>query len=779
VLLGPTPLAEQGSLACEPACDSASLVPLLTSGDPDVVGLRARGDGQRADLYERRLRAVFELRARLRTAAPGNRGATWEAVAAQHGVRVSMLRRLDLALRREGYTALVPVKGLALRGRSRAIPQELQRILLDLYCCGARLGADHLMRAAAAWCQERRLPVPSMRTIQRFVASPRNVPPLLRVASRDGRRTFEEKMSARLTRDPASVEPGSWLCFDHRLADTLVLVPDGQGQGWPAAMRRLPCPCGSGSERGKCCSAKRPWWTAGADVATGAIVAVRVSLQPNSTVVCSAIRDAILAWGAPDTIYRDNGKDFQAHLFDGEGVDFARPDPKVLKGHKRWPAAAGPDVEGNIAWQVLGIKFVNAVPYSAWSKPVEAIFGAFARRFERLLPGWTGSRPADRPEKLKSELQTGTMLALKEYVETLRKAVEIWNTERPIGERDAPPLELWKSRMQPPNIVPKDALTFLLQRESTQTVRQGKIKVAGRDYMSNALALLTERKLLVRYDTEHPEEVFVYAPDGTCLCVPQLPRAAFGLWGESNVRAAAARRAQREHVRDLAVQIKGTATDLKDPLAVGEAIRKRLAVLTVATVRGRMEGQARAHEAAGQPEAADAPPARPDLTWRDIENLVKRFERRGRTSARGGQIAVLLRPLLRLGANLYVYMDGLGGFLPTAQDLIAECRGKLQDPQWGAAARMGGAEVHDFLAWFGIAVPAPGRRPLPAPNPDLGEAVADQVQARAGLAAGEERTRQNRERVKHILADAAQKRTPTIYESDMAAFRARLRAKAQ
>ncbi|HUS79697.1 MAG TPA: Mu transposase C-terminal domain-containing protein, partial [Armatimonadota bacterium] len=236
-------------------------------------------------------------------------------------------------------------------------------------------------------------------------------------------------------------------------------------------------------------------------------------------------------------------------------------------------------------WQHLGVELVTAIPHQPWSKHIESLFGAWSRRNENLLPGYTGRRAEDRPEKLADELERGALLTIDQYVETLAGQIERWNGTHTVGTRRQPPIGYWQDYV--PRYPDPQTLTFLLQDRRRQVVNHGRILLqAGKTqhlYISDALALYSGVAVEVLWDPGEPEWVWVYPGDGRCLAVREVPLAEYGEWGETNRLARAASRAQRQFVREWAAPIKGACPrELMDPTGAHQAVAARLENVRVA-----------------------------------------------------------------------------------------------------------------------------------------------------------------------------------------------------
>ncbi len=531
--------------------DAGPAIPTTPDGHVDLVGLRASGQHKRAEDYERRLATLTKLEARLDGCRHGKRAGGWGLSAEEANVSLRTLRRWYGAYLKAretgGWHHLLNKKSLSQRGRSRRIPTELARACLDVFAHGNAVGVAVVYeRVVLPYFEVRHQKPPSISTLGRLLKNAGLLPPIVRTFAREGPKRFRELHTPHVRR--ALPAPGSWYCADHRKPDTYGLVADAEGQGWVRYGRR-PCPCGSGKERRRCCSVRRLYWTAIIDVGSGAILAVRVSVQPDSAVVAGALRDAFLTFGLPsEALLIDRGAEFNART-----------------------------ITSDLGFAQLGVRIVKAIPFSPESKPIESLFSAFAQRFERLIPAYTGKAAGQRPELTDLQLRDGTLCTADEYVGALGKAVAEWNGFRPIGHRPKPPIEMMPP-LTPDRAVSRESLAFLLQGETQLVVRQGKMRLRDREYMSEELAILSGLKLPCRYDPGRLETIYVYGPDGRCLAVPELPPAQYGAWGEANLTAKRAAKAQRRALLSWAVQIKGSAPAAgKDVFGAYAAVAERQA----------------------------------------------------------------------------------------------------------------------------------------------------------------------------------------------------------
>jgi len=534
-------------LPVEPAEPSAPAhIPITPDGVPDIGALRAQGRDAHADEWDRRMRALARLDVELKKVDYGRIQEAWGRVAAEFNVSTRTLRRWRSEREVAGPAALVPAHG-SHRGESRVIPDELGRRIREAWLQDSRWSVEQIYEWIVQPYYHEELGsdyLPHIATVRRYLR--RKVLPLAEAYFRQGAKFWRAYVQPKITRELPGVNE-IW-CADHRLLDVMVL--DG---GKP----------------------RRPWVTAIIDVGSAAWIGWRLCRQPNADTVCHALRQAVLTCGVPRAFLRDRGKEFTAARVGGRPVRLDRPNAGEIGNARRWPAAMSRAVEMSSIWQTLGVQLITAQPYSAWSKPIEPIFGAVSRRYENLLPGWTGRDAKEKPEKLAGEVQCGRLLTWDQIEAVFANLILDWNTKHICGDRCAPPLSYYEGyRGRKPHPL---TLSFLLQDRRRLRVRTYGVEVNGQRYMSEELMLYAGATVTVASDPAAPEWVTIYAPDDRVLAVQATPRATWGEFGEPNKLAKRASRAQRAYLMDLRAEIRGaTPIEQLDPTGACHLVAERL-----------------------------------------------------------------------------------------------------------------------------------------------------------------------------------------------------------
>jgi hypothetical protein len=102
------------------------------------------------------------------------------------------------------------------------------------------------------------------------------------------------------------------------------------------------------------------------DIGTQRVFATVHLLDPGkgttNAMVIESFRALVFEWGMPETLYTDNGSEYNFAGFLVDALQLVSSDGRVIK----------------------------ALPYAAQSKPIEPWFGKFERKYLKTLPGWIG-----------------------------------------------------------------------------------------------------------------------------------------------------------------------------------------------------------------------------------------------------------------------------------------------------------------------------------------------------------------------------------------------------
>ena len=161
----------------------------------------------------------------------------------------------------------------------------------------------------------------------------------------------------------------------------------------------------------------RVYLTAFLDVRSRKMVGWYVTDAPSSDATLQALRRGIEAYGIPNRIYSDNGREFLTHDIGGRGF--------------RKSAKTG-EHEPLTILQHLQIEFRTALVKNARAKIVERAFVDVKNCFSKLFNGYTGGTTAERPERLKTlGKHAGNFIAIDEFREYVDIFIQGWFNKQP------------------------------------------------------------------------------------------------------------------------------------------------------------------------------------------------------------------------------------------------------------------------------------------------------------------------------------------------------------
>ncbi|TAG17934.1 MAG: transposase, partial [Rhodobacterales bacterium] len=155
----------------------------------------------------------------------------------------------------------------------------------------------------------------------------------------------------------------------------------------------------------------RPQMVAFQDIYSGRILSWRIDQTPNSTAVQLCAGDMIEAWGIPQHVLLDNGREFAAKAITGGAATRYRF--KVKED----------DIPG--LFTALGCTIHWATPYSGQSKPIERAFRDMCQSIAkdpRLAGAYTGNTVVAKPENYGSRA-----VELEEFLKVVSEGIEEHN----------------------------------------------------------------------------------------------------------------------------------------------------------------------------------------------------------------------------------------------------------------------------------------------------------------------------------------------------------------
>lgn len=470
----------------------------------DLAGYRERrGEAGMAELLRRQRAALAAHGLRMRYEDIALRGYT-EALAVlaeQLGVPTMTLYRWERGYAQQGLAGIAR-KGRADAGQSRSMcllardyvehlmydkrkPAQT-RVMERAQAVAQELGADACetcpyRRASAARCQlleMRGEELPLCDQAGQGMIAPTNRYAVNRAVeqmdksalayARYGSRYWDAKYLQKVQRRKPERPNEVWF-GDHHKLDLFVLDKDGR--------------------------AVRPWLTAWMDAQSGAIVGWMLTLEPNSDTVAESFARAVVSTkgspfvGLPVAVYIDNGKDYRSTRFEGGQYQ----DGQLGRLNDDFCQLS--------MLEALRVEVHHAIPYWAWSKPIERMFGTLEKRWMRDFPAWCGDSPGERPHDLGEDIRAGRIMSFEAFAECFKRdVIDAYHHYRS-GEDGKTPLERYLGAQRARTDDPDWATMCLLKSQhATRVVRTQGISIGGVMYQDYALCDLVGEEVVVRYN---------------------------------------------------------------------------------------------------------------------------------------------------------------------------------------------------------------------------------------------------------------------------------------
>ena len=285
--------------------------------------------------------------------------------------------------------ALFPPKR-ADEGSRRGLQEEAIKFIEDMYLQEFRPTGTQVYEAYVKKCEETGWNVISVDTARRIINQLKDGP---KVFAREGEWAYRAKIAPKIKRDYSQESPNSIWCGDGHTLDFFINTDDGKQKRYTLSM-----------------------WM---DMFSKGIVGHSLGEHSNSYVIGCALYNGIHGegeiFGIPAALYMDNGKDYKSNKI------------KVL-------------------CENYGIEVRNALPYSAWSKPIERLFRTFTDRFSKLGVGYCGSDNKKRPGSFNKVFIFNSGVTI-EHVKTLIKDWVCWYNNRRHSELNRKtPLQVYLSK---------------------------------------------------------------------------------------------------------------------------------------------------------------------------------------------------------------------------------------------------------------------------------------------------------------------------------------------
>lgn len=265
-------------------------------------------------------------------------------------------------------------------------------------------------------------------------------------------------------------------------------------------------PAERGEEKG---IVTRPQMVAFQDIHSGRILSWRIDQTPNSNAVRLAAGDMIEAWGIPERVVLDNGREFAAKALTG-----GTPTRYRFKVRED-------DLPG--LFVALGCQVHWATPYSGQSKPIERAFRDMCdtiAKDPRFDGAYTGNRPEAKPEDYGSRA-----IDLEEFIQVVAEGIEEHNTrpgrwsEVANGRSFAEVFDVSYANAPIRKATEAQRRLWLMGAEGLRAATgSGIVKFLGNEYWAPWMASIAGQRVIARFD---PADLFgglhVYGADNAYL----------------------------------------------------------------------------------------------------------------------------------------------------------------------------------------------------------------------------------------------------------------------
>lgn len=332
------------------------------------------------------------------------------------------------------------------------------------------------------------LPLPSIESFKRQL---KLIPPAVATYYRKGEKARDDLILPYVQRDYESIDSNDWWTSDYHTLDLMV-------------------------RDDKTNEVYRPHVVVWMDIRSRKFLGWRVRKSSDSDGVILAFKDAVKAYGIPENVYLDNGREYLTHAFGGRGK---------RKTDKNAEYATS-------ILELLGVVMHNAIPRNAKGKVVERSFREFTERFAKAFITYCGNRPGNRPERHNKVVSNPDNLPLlsevNELLDTFIKGLHNAERSEAIGLDGKTPNQVYNENLIRKKTAKKEQLNLMLLRsERLQKVgRNGvKLKIGSNDLWFCNEELKVDyfgQAVFVRYDPDDLSEVRIYDQEERLLCTAPL-----------------------------------------------------------------------------------------------------------------------------------------------------------------------------------------------------------------------------------------------------------------
>jgi hypothetical protein len=318
---------------------------------------------------------------------------------------------------------------------------------------------------------------PSEKAFERRLVA--EIPEESRYLARYGYSLWKRKYQMYVNRNYDDINAGEIWTSDHAQIDVACRLPDG--------------------------SVCFPWVTVWRDFKTGLWLGWMLEVGAgNSDRIFQTFYYAATAYGLPEAVILDNGKDYRSKDFAG-GRKIRHETIKIAVDEKKTDAMLSK----------LNIYAHFANPYGSQTKPIERDFRTIKEYLSKNMPGYRGGNVVERPEVLKSEIKNDTIVAFADFKALFEVFVEKVLLIMPNGGKlkGQSRLAAFNEGYIEKRNISNDALALFCMRVSKSVsigrngVHDSKLQ---QDYWGEWMDSMKGRKVYMRRDPKNYDNAYVF-----------------------------------------------------------------------------------------------------------------------------------------------------------------------------------------------------------------------------------------------------------------------------
>lgn len=386
------------------------------------------------------------------------------------------LNHWETLYKRDGVTGLADKRGGWNKSQS-SIPEDERNVFLAYWLQekGTKKGGPSI--SSCYRLTQQVFPDRQLASLSSFKRLAENIPLPTKILAREGKKAFDDKCMPYISFDYRSISTNQQWVADNHVFDVLVKFPSGR--------------------------VGRPWIVGWMDRRSRYIVGyLMIETDPNADAVLDAFARSVSAFGIPESVLLDNGKDYTVHDL------FNRSFAMSLANE-------------------MTISVTNAIKYNAKAKPIERFFRTLEYSYCIHLPSYIGADPKRRPEKMKaiSEKLKDVAMPYDEFSTFIENVMGSYNNTVHSGSAmdGLTPKEAFEKNISVPIRVADPILLSMYFKRTTKLLKVGRngIRVPSLEqyYDDDKLFPYQGKKVFARYNTDDVRQIFVYKEEGDFICM--------------------------------------------------------------------------------------------------------------------------------------------------------------------------------------------------------------------------------------------------------------------